>query len=1077
MSSRRIARFFTILFVATTVLTVLAPLIGTSQKAYASGEKYVFYYPDDKDLIKQLQDFYDRGFNDGSPEKEKSHAEFDLTSVWSQGGIWGDQPVRMAYDKAASVKLNDASIGDGMRDHGYVYSVTYVCDEGKAVRGGGAGSDPDNGYYKVKLSRAIKIEVNNDDNRFVNQENYRSYTWISKIDKYPPKPTQRAGGDAAERNPKTYQDNGLWMDSGKVTESGINAAGCIPSFTTGDSAVNNTPNYYLPSPREGEWPNLVTADATKRSGDAVDTEDAQPNCLNGGSTLGVFICPMIDGLAAVSDWVFSTFIEGMLTNIPIGTDPDDGGFRAWQSFRLLGNIVLVGALLAMVFAQTFGERFIDAYALRKMAPRILVGAILINLSIYLGIAAADVVKVIGNGVGSLLTQPFIDGDSFDFTVGGSALTNAISTGAVLVGAGVLGGVFAYLYSQLGSVRGSDGVLAFVGDGARKTAGGIPWEVVLMWIFLFIVLPIVLLSIAILVTIAIRQGLLLFLIIIAPIAFACYVLPGTEKYFRTWWSTFSKTLMVYPIIAIIFAMSDVMSSLIFNANSGPAGILTGTIVMFLPLFLIPYSFRFAGGAIGAIYAASQGTLQKGNLLGRAQQSFGKARQDKDNFFGKKQERAKLRRAEMGLNAAQMLGAGAEAAGALRRGEGVTGARSAYRSAYRVRETDHGLHAIDELMQRKDFQQFDGNDDMLFALQHVLQNNLNPHQAREFLRTVKYGAGHEREGQQVFNSSKAVQDAEMAISRLMGGTTREVALDTAKLAQFGTGTGWGSGYELANGTTVNAGAGDAFAAMSEQAEGNLTKLVGLNRRSRDLAKKAERPDLLPGFTDSMDGLQRYMEGSIDASRGETERHYTDTRTGARVKWTREDLANWMVDSADRGHNAYQKYGQRKQAAEAFAQAARRRLDAAVEGAGNPGGEDALFAVLAELNGSKEVINSLAPQTREKITATLGTAINLERLKGIDVTEVPVMENYTDLSTGKVAQRIKIDPSTNKPEMVMRDLKQRLEAHLGPGAKTATNQEVLDAVNKGGDLWQRNVREWTMSDQAKAMGQAGAQPMPWM
>jgi hypothetical protein len=635
-----VASCFAILFLATTALTAFTPYFHLSQ-AHASGEQYVFYYPTDQDLLKKLQDLYD-----GGSHKNAKAAELSQTSTWSKGGIWGDQPVRMAYDGAATDDLSGSPIGDDLRDHGFVYSVTYKCDGGKPLRGNEEGN-PNDGYYSIKLLRSLKVQVDNKDNKFTDQENYRSRTWVGQIVKYPAVQPTQPGKIANEVNPETFKGDHLWMSQDDIKKSGINIGSCLPAYTSGDDSVSNTPNYYLPDPRESEWPNLVASDASKRSGDSVASGgDAQPNCINSGSALGVFLCPIIDGLSGVSDWVFSTLIEGMLTNVPIGTSPDDKGYQAWQAFRLLGNIVLVGALLAMVFAQSFGERFIDAYALRKMAPRILVGAIAINLSIYLGLAAADITKIIGEGIGNLLTRPFVDNANFDFTVGGSAFTTVMTGLGGVVGAGVLTTVGYFVWQQVITNPGGKS------GAAAHYKSLVPWANIGIWILLFIVIPVVLLALAVLVTIAIRQGLLVFLIIVAPIAIALYVLPGTEKHFRTWWSLFSKTLMVYPIIAIIFAMSDIMSTLIFNANSNPVGVLTGTIVMFLPLFLIPFSFRFAGGAIGAIYNAAQGTTNKGNLLARGQQAFMKAQQNPEGYFGKKRTAAKDYRAQSGLNASMM-----------------------------------------------------------------------------------------------------------------------------------------------------------------------------------------------------------------------------------------------------------------------------------------------------------------------------------------------------------------------------------------------------------------------------------------
>jgi hypothetical protein len=609
----RPAAWFALLILSTTALTAVAPFLPSVPQAQARNEEYVFYYPDDKELIKQLQDAYKA---DGSPEDVRARAELAQTSVWSKGGIWENTPLRMSYNQKETIDVAHSAIGDGLRDHGYVYSATYKCDNNKVLRGNEPGT-PDDGYYEVQINRAVKIEVS-DSNKFSTQDNYRSRTWIGKITKYGPVPAQTAGDTSDSRKKDVYDDDEKeWISQDKISESGINIAACLPSYTFGDESVSNTPNYYRPSPREADWPGLVDADIARRSGSSTASQDDQPNCQNTGSPLGVVICPFIEGVAGASDWIYSTFIEALLTNVPIGNSPSDPAFTAWQSFRILGNIILVGALLAMVFAQSFGERFIDAYALRKMAPRILVGAIAINLSIYLALAAIDVTEIIGRGMGNLLTRPFVGGDGFNFTLGDSnALLNLLEllgvVGAAAGGAGVL---FLIVRGVFGTRTNTDGSVA------SRSINNVDSGTVLMWVLLFIVIPIALIALAVLITLVIRQGLLILLVILAPIAFACYVLPGTEKYFRTWWSLFSKTLMIFPIIAAIFALSDIMSTLIFRANESVVGLLTGTIVMFLPLVLIPFSFKFAGGALGTIFSAATnaGTKMNGLANGNRQRT--------------------------------------------------------------------------------------------------------------------------------------------------------------------------------------------------------------------------------------------------------------------------------------------------------------------------------------------------------------------------------------------------------------------------------------------------------------------------
>jgi hypothetical protein len=85
--------------------------------------------------------------------------------------------------------------------------------------------------------------------------------------------------------------------------------------------------------------------------------DDSPDCdaqLN--SPLSWIVCPLVDMGTAFTDWVYTEFVRGMLQEVPISTDANDGGYKAWQSFRILANIILVGAMLILVYGMIRGGR-------------------------------------------------------------------------------------------------------------------------------------------------------------------------------------------------------------------------------------------------------------------------------------------------------------------------------------------------------------------------------------------------------------------------------------------------------------------------------------------------------------------------------------------------------------------------------------------------------------------------------------------------------------------------------------------------------------------------------------------------
>jgi hypothetical protein len=152
--------------------------------------------------------------------------------------------------------------------------------------------------------------------------------------------------------------------------------------------------------------------------------------------------------------------------------------------------------------------------------------------------------------------------------------------------------------------------------------------------------------AVLITIIVRTGLIVFLVLISPVAFALYCLPNTEQYFRKWWDLLFKTLLIYPIIAVIFALANVLSITINSAASTalqqPIAQLLSVIALFVPLFLIPYSFRIAGGMLGRVHElATEGRK-------RAHTGIVGSERDQGSWRNKTRRKLSQRQSELGLD---------------------------------------------------------------------------------------------------------------------------------------------------------------------------------------------------------------------------------------------------------------------------------------------------------------------------------------------------------------------------------------------------------------------------------------------
>lgn len=131
--------------------------------------------------------------------------------------------------------------------------------------------------------------------------------------------------------------------------------------------------------------------------------------------------------------------------------------------------------------------------------------------------------------------------------------------------------------------------------------------------------------------------------ISPVAFALYCLPNTEQYFRKWWNLLLKTLLVYPVVVVIFCMAEVMAIIFGSDYIGDAFLskVMAIIAVLIPLLLVPFAFKISGGLIGTIAGMASSTL------GRVMPAINGNPSNPDSFGNKRKRKFKNSREEMGL----------------------------------------------------------------------------------------------------------------------------------------------------------------------------------------------------------------------------------------------------------------------------------------------------------------------------------------------------------------------------------------------------------------------------------------------
>lgn len=340
-------------------------------------------------------------------------------------------------------------------------------------------------------------------------------------------------------------------------------------------------------------------------------------CYKGSGAIGWLVCPLIKMLSGIGNRMW-TSIERDFMIIPTEIFNDNGGVQqAWDAIRNIANIVFIILFLVVIFSQLTGVG-IDNYGIKKILPRLIMVAILVNLSWIICELAADVSNIVGAGINDMLT-----GFAASIVPAGNTSTLAMITGGV--GDVALTGGAAALF-----------VLANGWNLAAVAALGLTiLGVVITLVFAIIMMYLILI---------IREAGIILMIVLAPVAIVCYALPNTEKLSKRWLDISKALLVVYPLCgaaigagklasavlasvaggdatlvqAVMAAINggnlvELTNSVFAAASGGQTGLmLAAMIVQVLPFFFIPTLLRNSLSLMGNVGARIS---QAGRNLGR------------------------------------------------------------------------------------------------------------------------------------------------------------------------------------------------------------------------------------------------------------------------------------------------------------------------------------------------------------------------------------------------------------------------------------------------------------------------------
>ncbi|MBQ6593495.1 hypothetical protein IJI00_00250 [Candidatus Saccharibacteria bacterium] len=311
---------------------------------------------------------------------------------------------------------------------------------------------------------------------------------------------------------------------------------------------------------------IIDEDAMDGSADELD----ETSCKDAAGSLGWVLCPIMKMLSGAAEGLYNNTVKPNLAIEPQLFSNNGGGGtkQGWDIFQGIANVLLIVLFLLVIISQLTGYG-IDNYGIKRLLPKIILVAILMNLSYYICLILVDVSNIAGNGLQSLFENLPVNEIDSSFNLGSSV-------GSTLTTVALAGG--------LGWVASAAGVFS-----VATLLALLPTllSVVIGIFFLFIIL-------------SARQAAVVVMVVISPLAFACYLLPNTKKMFDKWVKVMEALLVVYPICGLLVAGGDYVSRLLLStgfANNNFASGIAAMLVGIVPIFFIPMMLRSSMAGLG------------------------------------------------------------------------------------------------------------------------------------------------------------------------------------------------------------------------------------------------------------------------------------------------------------------------------------------------------------------------------------------------------------------------------------------------------------------------------------------------
>lgn len=312
--------------------------------------------------------------------------------------------------------------------------------------------------------------------------------------------------------------------------------------------------------------------------------------------VGWLFCPAINFMASSMDGMVE-IINNFLQTRSISTDADSPLMTAWRIARNIANTLFIAVFMVIIlsYLTNYG---VSNYAIKKTLPKLIIGAILVNVSFYVCLLALDLSNIIGHNIagGFRSIQSQISGPNFIAVSWTDLAKSILGGGALIVGAVSIPMIFS----------GIAGIALALGSA-------------LLGLAITLIMTIVIL--------AARQAIIISLIIAAPLAFVANLLPNTETFFKKWLDLFKKMLFIFPMFSLLYGSAQLAGAIIISSATDIITLMLGMVVQIVPLVALPKMIResdsilsdlgkhFGNGVLNPVQNTASNWLNKNKEVNR------------------------------------------------------------------------------------------------------------------------------------------------------------------------------------------------------------------------------------------------------------------------------------------------------------------------------------------------------------------------------------------------------------------------------------------------------------------------------